>query len=131
MRNAATQGNERRRAAPSARSLANLKPWRPGQSGNPGGSSRRVVEYRSIIEHQETPQCVAAVVAKLRELCIQQGDVKAGAVYLKAVGAIDENKVPIDRVEELAAKMLQASVEKARRELESRTIDVTATEVPG
>ncbi len=41
------------------------------------------------------------------------------------------DRVPDDRVEETAAKMLQASVEKARRELEARAIDVTATEVPG
>lgn len=35
-----TQDAGGKRAAPSARSLANLRPWQPGQSANPGGRPR-------------------------------------------------------------------------------------------
>jgi phage terminase small subunit len=57
---------------------------------------------------------------------------KPGALKLagRHVGLFPE-RIPDDRVEQAAAKMLQASVDKARRELEARAIDVTATEVPG
>jgi phage terminase small subunit len=57
---------------------------------------------------------------------------KPGTLKLagRHIGLFPE-RIPDDRVEQMATKMLQASVEKARRELESRTIDVTATEVPG
>jgi len=57
---------------------------------------------------------------------------KPGALKLagRHVGLFPE-RIPDDRVEQAAAKMLQASVDKARRELEARVIDATATEVPG
>lgn len=56
---------------------------------------------------------------------------KPGALKLagRHVGLFPD-RIPDDRVEQAAAKMLQASVDKARRELEARAIDVTATEVP-
>jgi HEAT repeat protein len=55
MSDGSSQGNER--------SLANLRPWRAGVSGNPGGRPKGI----EALAREHTPAAIAALVAALSE----------------------------------------------------------------
>lgn len=66
----------------------NLKPWKPGQSGNPTGVSRYAKDLRAAINAQETPDRVCAVIDAMRmqALAGEKSSPSAAKVYLEAVG---------------------------------------------
>jgi Family of unknown function (DUF5681) len=70
-------------AAINERSLANLKPWRPGQSGNPGGMSKERRELYEAIEKNHVPRVLDVLLA-LFNLAIE-GDVAAARLWLDQV----------------------------------------------
>ena len=74
--------------APQRSPLDNLKPWQPGQSGNPTGQSKYALSLRKAIQAQETPEFVCAVVAAMREDAMAGGKSAPAAakVYFEAVG---------------------------------------------
>lgn len=117
-----------------SKGMANLKMWQPGQSGNPGGTSRRVREYRAIIEHQETPARVAEVVDKLRTLCLEQDSDRAGVAYLKVVGMFDDHNdskikgAVEDKLREMLADAEAAIAAEKEAETREGAITVTASE---
>lgn len=105
-------------------------PFKPGQSGNPSGSSRRAREYRALVEQQETPARVAEVVDKLRTLCLEEGSDRAGIAYLKVVGMFDDQNDSKIRgaVEDKLREMLAEAEAAIAAENRDGAITVTASE---
>lgn len=75
------------------RSLANLRPFPPGQSGNPGGGSRRQrLQHEARWSGEHGPEKTLAVLNKLLAQALA-GDVPSAKLYLdRIVGAIRPDK---------------------------------------
>jgi len=58
--------------------------FQPGQSGNPGGRPKVLVELETVLNEHPTIEAVHAIFAKLRRLAMA-GDVRAAKVYLDRV----------------------------------------------
>lgn len=93
------------------RSLANLRPWAPGESGNPGGGSRRQrMQHEARWSGEHGPDQTLAVLSKLHALALA-GDVQAAKIYLDRVvgpvradiaGSVDLTHAPESVLEWLA-----------------------------
>ena len=122
-------------SAPAVRQLpAGMKPWKPGQSGNPSGIGKAAMARREAVESQD-PKRVTEV---LNQLYADATDpdanalvrVKAGETYLEFVGIAKgaENDGKVEKLLVAALKEMIAQAEEAVNR--GPVVDVTASEVP-
>jgi hypothetical protein len=83
------------------RQKAGLRPpWKPGETGNPGGASKllkaRCTAVQALVDVQQTPEMVAGVIEKLRQLAMQ-GSVPAAGMYLdRVVGPVKDGTEAVE-----------------------------------
>jgi hypothetical protein len=109
------------------------RPWKPGQSGNPGGLSKVEAEYRAkvraALHKQESPKEICEVVAAMRKDAVSHTKRAAPAarVYLEAVGL---KGITLDTLDEKVQQGVRAEMERLLTEAEQEMareppIDVT------
>lgn len=98
-----------------------LKPWKPGQSGNPLGLSRIESDYRNAVKAairgQETTDHVCSVVEAMRKMALRGGKTAPAAakVYLEAVGVKAETNEVIEAEVQRRLQVLLAEAEEMAR----------------
>ncbi len=77
-----------------------LRPFKPGQSGNPGGLSKYERRLRRMIRKQEKPALVCQVIEamRLQALAGDKSSPPAAKVYLAAVGVDMKPKTDLQEV---------------------------------
>lgn len=76
-----------------AKSLANLKPWAPGQSGNPAGVSKQMLAVRKAVDDARNPEQVREMLQALFERGIA-GDNFASKLWLEHIVPVSETATP-------------------------------------
>lgn len=99
--------------------------WKPGQSGNPGGKPKYVVEYAEAIRRgvteQETVKRVLKVVAAMRKDALSHGKnaPAAAKVYFQVVG-VDMNPDKEQAIAAIKAHLDELLQEAERLEADAR-----------
>ena len=82
--------------------------WRPGQSGNPGGSSTRQRDLNAAVRDMVKPGHVRDVIATLYNLAVA-GDVSAAKIFLdRVVGPVTPDDVDLTDAPEEVLEWLAA-----------------------
>lgn len=93
-----TEGKQRRK--PSAKELANLRPWKPGQSGNPSGRPRkRLLDWALEEQLEALDSAQAAVIAAKLLKKAANGDVRAAQLIAERTEGKPKQKVEVTGAE--------------------------------
>jgi hypothetical protein len=104
---------------PTERQLANLKPFKPGQSGNPGGRPKKILSdrYRAMLE-----SAVPAEIARAMKL--PEGALWADALTLQSMRTgLKANETGVLQRRELADRLEGKSVQRTEF-LSDETVDI-------
>lgn len=106
---------EKKRPRPSARSLANLRPFRPGQSGNPGGRPKNdVAQEIAQAIFSNNPELIYQAFSKT----LGKGNAYAFQVLSdRAFGKLKETKEVTHRHGDIPDGDLQARIDKLMQDL--------------